>query len=327
MVIATAWSMALWTGGAQGPFEGFLVLVGASYSIGAHNRGRRLLLGAGFVVAYFVVGQVIALADGGRDGDLFALGVWLVIGFAVGVFINRRTHQAHEARQHAAVLAVDHEQRMSEAVENERARIARELHDVVAHSLSVIVVQAAAERRAMSHGPADLASIDSVLGSVERAGREALVDLRRLLGLLRQTDEPVTLRPQPTLAELDGLVREIREAGVEVDVRIEGGEFALPPGVDLTAYRIVQEALTNVIKHAGATRVEVLVSYRNGQLDVAITDNGTSAADTALAAAGSGHGLLGMRERVSVFGGTVFAGSRPDGGWTVRARLPVAETA
>jgi signal transduction histidine kinase len=327
MVIATVWSVVLWTADSQGPFEGFLVLVGASYSIGAHNRGRRLVLGAGFVAAYFVGGQVIALAGGGRDGDLLPLAFWMVVGLAVGALINRRTHQAHEARQHAAVLTVDHERRMSEAVENERARIARELHDVVAHSLSVIVVQAAAERRAMSHGPADLVSIDAVLGSVERTGREALVDLRRLLGLLRQTDEPLTLQPQPKLADLDALVREIRAAGVEVDVRIEGGAVPLPPGVDLTAYRIVQEALTNVLKHAGATRVEVVLGYRNGQLDVAVTDNGTSEPATELVGAGAGHGLLGMRERVSVFGGTVSAGSRPDGGWAVRARLPVAEIA
>jgi signal transduction histidine kinase len=213
---------------------------------------------------------------------------------------------------------------MTEAVEQERARIARELHDVVAHSLSVIVVQAAAERRALAHSTVDVASIEAVLGSVERTGREALVDLRRLLGLLRQVDVPLELAPQPTLEQLDGLIEQARDAGVAVELQLEGERFPVPAGVELTAYRIVQESLTNVLKHAHAHRVVVRLCYRRNELEVSVSDDGSGApADAELDGVGAGHGLLGMRERVSIFGGTVAAGASPDGGWTIRALLPV----
>jgi signal transduction histidine kinase len=322
IVITTAWSL-MWPDNSQGPFEGFLVLVGAAYSLGILNRGRRLIVSAVLLAAYFLVGQVVILASGGRDGDLLPLLVWILAGFVVGALISRRTQQAHDARRQNVFLEVDHQRRMAEAVEDERARIARELHDVVAHSLSVIVVQAAAERRALGHGSADAASMDGVLGSVERTGREALVDLRRLLGLLRQTDEPPALAPQPSLAELDVLVDQVRDADVEVDVHIEGDQVPLPTGVDLTAYRIVQESLTNVLKHAGAHRVRICIAYRRNQLEVAVSDDGRTAGEAALSNIGAGHGLLGMRERVSVFGGTVSAGHGPNGGWTVQASLPI----
>ena len=319
---AVAWWSSLWASNQQGPFEGFLILVGAAYAIGSLNSGRRLVIGGGGLIATFVVGQILVLANGGRDGNLLPIAVWQAAGFGIGYLISRRTEQARQARQAAAIIAAEQERQTARAIEDEQARIARELHDVVAHGLSVIVVQAGAERRSLHNGPADRQSLDAALGSIERAGREALVDLRRLLGLLRRTDEPAALVPQPGLGQLDDLVHSTRTAGLDVKVDITGERVPLPPGLDLTAYRIVQEALTNVLKHAGARCVRVLVTFHRNQLELEITDDGGNATGR-LAATGGGHGLIGMRERVSVFGGTVSAGPRADGGWSVRSRLPV----
>jgi signal transduction histidine kinase len=242
--------------------------------------------------------------------------------WGIGLVIRSRGEQTHRARQLAAQLEQTQEHRTAEAVEQERSRIARELHDVVAHSLSVIVVQAAAERRAVANGTTDARSTDAVLSSVERAGREALVDLRRLLGLLRRVDEPPSLAPQPSLDQLDVLIAPLQDAGIDVTVRIDGSAEPLPAGVDLTAYRIVQESLTNVLKHAHAHRVEVRIGHRGGRVDIDVIDDG-DASGREPAAPGGGHGLLGMRERVSIFGGTMTTGPRAEGGWAVRARLPV----
>jgi len=324
IVVVSVWSGALWPSHAQGPFEGFVAIVAAAYCVGSLNQGRRLIWGAVAFAGYFAVGQILAQAVGGGDGDFLPLLVWPVIACAIGALINRRTDEAREARQREAVAAHDSQRRTAEAVEQERARIARELHDVVAHSLSVIVVQAAAERRALAHSAVDVASVEAVLGSVERMGREALVDLRRLLGLLRQVDVPLELAPQPTLEQLDGLVDQARDAGVTVELQLEGERFPVPAGVELTAYRIVQESLTNVIKHAHAHRVVVRLCYRRNELEVSVQDDGSGMpGDAELDRVGAGHGLLGMRERVSVFGGTVAAGASPGGGWTIRALLPV----
>jgi signal transduction histidine kinase len=166
--------------------------------------------------------------------------------------------------------------------------------------------------------------LDSALGAVERVGREALVDLRRLLGLLRRGDEPAALTPQPGLAQLDDLLRTARDAGLNVELETAGAGQPLPRGLDLTAYRIVQEALTNVLKHANARTIRVGVAFHRNLLELDVSDDGSPDGRGGLAAAGAGHGLIGMRERVSVFGGTLTAGPGPDGGWRVHSRLPVA---
>jgi signal transduction histidine kinase len=202
------------------------------------------------------------------------------------------------------------------AVANERSRIARELHDVIAHSLSVIVVQATAERRVL--GP-DREATAETLESIEQAGRQAMTELRRLLGLLRKSDGELSLAPQPGLAELGDLVGEVRAAGVEIDMRTDGDLGVLPRGLDLTAYRIVQECLTNVLKHAAARRVEISLRSQGRCLDIDVIDDGISAR----ASSPGGFGLVGMRERVSVYGGTVQAGHREGGGFRVHARLPL----
>jgi signal transduction histidine kinase len=319
-IVVVTWWTTFWPVGTQGPFEGFLLMVGAAYSLGTIHERRKLAIGAGVLGAWFVLGLAVGLV-GGRAGDVVPMAVWLAVGFGVGYFVSRRAEQARQAWEVTRVLAAEQERQTARAIEDERARIARELHDVVAHGLSVIVVQAGAERRSLHGAKVDEASIDAALGSIERAGREALVDLRRLLGLLRRTDEPVALSPQPGLAQLDDLLSSVREAGLQVEVEVSGDRSALPPGLDLTAYRIVQEALTNVLKHANARCVRVCVAFERNHLDLVVSDDGSAGPRDGLAATGSGHGLIGMRERVNVFGGTISAGA-DGGGWTVHARLP-----
>jgi signal transduction histidine kinase len=321
VAIAVGWGTR-WPEQHQGSFEAFVIVVGAAYTIGAGERGPRLRWMTVGLAASFVIGQIVFHFLGGYIGDLVPTLTWMAGAWGVGVAIRSRSEQARRARQLAAQLEVTQEHRTAEAVEQERSRIARELHDVVAHGLSVIVVQAAAERRALAHGTTDADSTGTVLESVERAGREALVDLRRLLGLLRQVDEAPSLAPQPSLDQLDVLVAPLEDAGIDVTVHTEGSAEELPAGVGLTAYRIVQESLTNVLKHAHAQRVEVAIRHRPGRVEIDVLDDG-GAAGREPAAPGSGNGLLGMRERVSIFGGTVTTGPHPEGGWAVRARLPI----
>jgi signal transduction histidine kinase len=322
LAVVTWWAY-VWPPGTQGPFEGFLILVGASYCLGTLRDRRNLMIGGGVLVVWFALGLVVGLV-GGRAGDVAPLAVWMAVGFAVGWLISRRTEQAQLAIESARILAAEQERHTARAVDDERARIARELHDVVAHGLSVIVVQAFAERRSLQ-GPGrevDVQSIDATLGSIEKAGRDALVDLRRLLGLLRRTEEPPALTPQPGLAQLEELLATARDAGLQVEVDVTGDRSVLPPGLDLTAYRIVQEALTNVLKHANARCVRVGVAFQRNQLDLEVSDDGASA-EPGPVTEGGGHGLIGMRERAHVFGGTITAGTANGGGWTVHARLPV----
>jgi signal transduction histidine kinase len=288
----------------------FLVFFFVSlYSVGAHTRGRATWL-AGTLV---VVGVGLFTAS---DNDPFAVGdavfaTFFVGGpFAAGVAIRIR-------RERERTLVTENEA----AVARERARIARELHDVVAHAISVTVVQARGGRAMLGR---DEDAVRRALDAIEQTNTAALSDMRRLLAVLRDTDGPEQGRaaPQPSLANLDGLVSQVRAAGLPVEVEVVGEPAAVPPGVDLSAYRIVQEALTNVIKHAGAgARARVHVTYSPDDLRVSVTDDGTArAAD----ADGGGHGLVGIRERVAVVGGRVEAGPAPAGGFVVSALLPYA---
>jgi signal transduction histidine kinase len=188
------------------------------------------------------------------------------------------------------------------------------LHDVIAHSVSVMVVQAAAATEMLKHDP-ERAS--QPLAAVEETGRQALVEMGRLVGLLRE-GEHFGLAPQPGLDDLDALAAQVTEAGLPVEVRIEGARRPVPLGIDLSAYRVIQEALTNALKHAGRARAHVLVRFETDALEVEVVDDGSGGAPMH----SGGHGLIGMRERVSVFGGEFHAGPRPGGGYTVRARMP-----
>jgi signal transduction histidine kinase len=197
-------------------------------------------------------------------------------------------------------------------------RIARELHDVVAHAISVIVLQARGGRRVLQSDPGEALQ---ALDAIERAGEQALTEMRRLLGLLRDGDEELALAPQPSLARIDDLAASLAETGLPVVVRVEGTPVSLPPGIDVTAYRIVQEALTNTLKHAGPARASVVVRYEPGAVELEVLDDGPGVAG----GNGSGHGLAGIGERVAVYGGELASGRRPEGGYALRARLPFGE--
>jgi signal transduction histidine kinase len=244
-------------------------------------------------------------------GTAWVMGRNLGIRRAYTASLETRAEQLERERTTARLAAVN----------AERRRIARELHDVVAHHVSVMVVQAAAARKVGASSPerADLA-----MATVEQTGREALVEMRRLLEVLRTDEEPAGLEPQPDLQSLEELAGSFRDAGLAVDLRIDGPPRPLPAGLALSAYRIVQEALTNALKHAGRARVQVQVRYLADALQVTVHDDGRgAAADRAEPPVGEvGHGLVGMRERVAMHGGRLTAGPRSGGGFAVDARLP-----
>src|SRR5918992_467242 len=243
----------------------------------------------------------------------------LVAAYASGAYTSRRDGRIAAALAARTVeLEHEREEKAKLAVAEERTRIARELHDVVAHNISIMVVQAGAERHAIGD---DRPDTSKVLATIEETGRAALAEMRRLLGMLRRSDDELALAPQPSLRYLDDLVEQVREAGMPVDLRIEGERRAIPPGIDLSAYRIVQEALTNALKHAGPAHARVTVRYGDDELDIEIADDGAGPDGEAPA---GGHGLVGMRERVALFGGDLASGRRRGGGYAVRARLPLA---
>jgi signal transduction histidine kinase len=283
------------------------------YSLAAHASSRRAMIGAGGALA---VMALVTLAEDNRNLSEFLSNFLFIAAMAVGApwFAGRMLRSRAE---HAVVLRREGAERARAAVAEERMRIARELHDVVGHALGVIVVQAGAERATL---PEDRPATRETLLVIEQTGREALGEMRRLLDMLRRDDDEVALAPQPSLSQLDALVTSVRAAGLPVELRVEGEPAPLPPGIDLSAFRIVQEALTNALKHAGPARARVIVRYASDGLELDIGDDGTSGEDAGIA--GGGHGLLGMRERVSLYGGSLRAGAQPGGGYRVRVRLP-----
>jgi len=234
--------------------------------------------------------------------ELFGPVLLLGIAWFAGETARLREHDAQEKLRQAAA--------------EERARITRELHDVVTHNVSVMVVQAAAAGEIFDSRPDQSRA---AISDVEETGRRALNELRRLLGAV--ADDEAGVLPQPSLDRLDELVDRVRTAGLDVDLRREGDPTRLPEGVELSAYRIVQESLTNTLKHARASRVTVVLRYRQDELEVEVSDNGVGATDH-----GDGRGLIGMRERVALYGGDLSAGARPTGGFAVRARIPVTSS-
>jgi signal transduction histidine kinase len=291
------------------PMSFVILLMVGLYSAGAHARGRAFVVAAAIVVATVFVAMY-------QDGGSMNVGGFLFFAFFLGgPFVAGWVIRIRRERERS--LVAEREERARAAVAEERTRIARELHDVVAHAVSVIVLQARGARRALETEPRE--ARDAV-DAIESTAAGALAEMRRLLGMLRADDETLALAPQPSLAGLEALAEQVREAGLPIELRIEGEPRELPPGVDLSAYRIVQEALTNVLKHAGAhANARVLVRYGEDHVDVEVVDDGSGRAN----GDGGGHGLLGMRERVTVYGGVFESGPRPDGGFTVRASLPL----
>jgi signal transduction histidine kinase len=239
-----------------------------------------------------------------------------LIGWLVGYAMGERTQQAEAAEERAERAERDREAAARVAVAEERARIARELHDVVAHAVSVMVLQVGAVRHRM---PESDAENRQALGNVEQAGRTALAEMRRLLGAMRREGEEAELLPHPGLGDLSSLLDEVQAAGLDVRLEVHGDAAALPPGLDLSAYRIVQEGLTNALKHAHARHAEVELWYGPADLSLEIRDNGRGPTTPA----GVGHGLVGIGERVKIFGGEMSAGRGKQDGWVLRARLPL----
>jgi signal transduction histidine kinase len=295
-----------------------VLLVAVSYSAGAHLEQRRALLGLGIGVV--VVAAVSAIK---HDPDvIFPVVFFVFIPWLVGRSLRHQGALSRELAEKADRAQVAREEEERAAVVGERARIARELHDVLAHNLSVMVVQAGAARRIVERDPDTAADAADL---IRTTGREALAELRSLLGPMHRDDgEP--LEGVPSLKHVARLVRRAREAGLTVKLQVEGEPVELPTGVDLTAYRVVQEALTNTLKHAGEARADVTVHYEPWEVVVEVEDDGEGpqAAAERLSQLGGGHGLVGMRERVGLYGGLLQAGRRRGGGFAVRARLPLA---
>jgi signal transduction histidine kinase len=293
----------------------FFSALGAVFVFGGAPERRKAYAGYGISVAVLVF--VASVLPNKSVGDY----IWPLLLFsavwAVGFFLASRSQQVAEAAARAEAAERAREEEARVAVAEERARIARELHDVVGHSVSVMTVQAAAARRLLL--PEQERERQALL-VVEQTGREALAEMRRLVGVLRRPEEAPALAPQPSLEHVDKLVTQAREAGLPVELHVEGKPVQLAAGVDLTAYRLVQEGLTNAVKHAKAEHAEVLVRYSDGHVEITVQDDGRGGGD----GNGGGHGLVGMRERVSVYGGELQAGPRPECGFALHARLPVS---
>ena len=277
------------------------------YALTVWTSSRRFAAGFAVVMATNLIGTVLPHSSMHKAVPFTVVesGVMLLVRRVVGDR-ERRAQIAERERDVAA----------REAVVEERSRIARELHDVIAHHVSMIVVQAGAERSVLSDANA---STRDVLQTVEQSGRSALTEMRRLLGMLRG-DANELLAPQPALGDVPRLVDQLRGAGLHVELSVDGDPRELPIGIELSAYRIVQEALTNALKHAGDARVTVHVGYGRDSLEIEISDDGTGARSPV---SSGGHGLVGMRERVALYGGRLDADRRQNGGFAVRVVLPI----
>ncbi|MBV9446552.1 MAG: hypothetical protein JO345_11755 [Streptosporangiaceae bacterium] len=293
----------------------FATAVFAAYSAVAHSRFRQIALGFVLTGAIAITMTFPNTLPHFSERYTALIVVIPTVVVALGIRELRRRLGDSAARLRRA--AEEQEAATRRAIEAERARIAAELHDVLTHNVSVMVVQAGAARRVLASSPGDAAQ---ALLAVEGSGRTAMAELRHLLGLLCPRDEEPALRPQPGLAGVDGLVSRMRSAGLATELSITGRPRELSPGLDLAAYRVVQEGLTNVIRHAGEAVTYVRVDWGE-KLEITVTDNGTGTR----ADLGSGRGLIGLRERLAVYGGELNAGPLLDGGWRLRAVIPLAE--
>ncbi|SCE94046.1 Signal transduction histidine kinase [Micromonospora haikouensis] len=302
-----------------------LTFVALTYTMAAHHRARPAVLAT---VALWVPVAAVNVLDPIAD-TVFEVGpaylvlnnlLVAVVAYAVGRAVHARRASTEALRERARVAEQNQRSLAEQAVADERRRIARELHDVVAHHVSVMGVLATGARRVLRRDP-DAA--DEAIATIEDTGRATLRELRRLLDVLRTDAEPAAdLAPQPGLAGIEPLVEQVREAGLPVTLRVEGEPGSLEEGVALTVYRIVQEALTNALKHAGEATAVVRLTFGAAYLAVEVTDTGRGPAPGAVRV---GHGLVGMRERVGLYGGTLRTGARPGGGYRVYARIPVEQ--
>jgi signal transduction histidine kinase len=292
----------------------YLAGLGAAVLLGSVRGDVRARVGLAVVVGG---GAIVVSNDPGRSlGGVVSVLVIFVFGWLAGHALRERTERTEAAEERAAQAEREREVAARLAVAEERARIARELHDVVAHAVSVMVLQVGAVRHRMQHSDAE---DREVLGNVEKAGRAALTEMRRLLGAMRGDGEEPERVPHPGVADLFGLIAHVRAAGLAVGLQVEGEPAELPAGLDLSVYRIVQEALTNTLRHAAARRAEVALSFGHHDLRIEVRDDGRGPVDGDRL----GHGLVGIRERVKIYGGEMSAAGTPGGGFVLQARLPL----
>jgi len=295
------------------PFVLFAAMVVASYTVGLVTRGRRALCGLLIAVGPPFAGLLL---EGSDPADLVAVAILYGGAWVVGSLLREQIQRADAMADEAAAVQEADAERRAQAVAEERVRIARELHDVISHSISVISVQSQAVRLRLP--PEQSRDIED-LKAIETTARRAMDELRRLFGVLRSPEDRPPLAPQPGLDQLPRLVERTRSAGLPVDIDVQGEPLNLPPGLDLTAYRIIQESLTNAIKHAGPATAQVQLRYSASRLEIRIQDDGRGRRDGAI----EGHGLVGMEERVTMYGGTLTAGDMSGGGFVVTAAIPL----
>jgi signal transduction histidine kinase len=318
LVFAAVVTQALASGNSAEGLE--LIIAGgvAAYSVAAYSDRHSALLGLAVItIAYAIYALEDHNIQSGRTGELWAgafFAVALLAAWLLGIFVHsgRERHALH-------LLAAERDRATQSAIAEERSRLARELHDIVSHNLSVVVLQAGGARAQGDNAP------PGTLEKIERSSREALVEMRRLLGVLRENDvdTAAALAPQPGIDQLETVAAGMQAAGLPVELTIDCRHDDLPPALELTVYRIVKEALTNTLKHAGATHAHVRIHRTEQALTIDVVDDGTGT--PSLEPPSAGHGLIGMRERVALFGGELTAAARPGGGYTVRATLPLAE--
>ena len=294
----------------------FLVGLASAALLGNLRDARQAWTGLAIVLAGIAV--VVHNIPGRSTAELILIPVEFGIAWAAGFALRMRGEQAEAAELRATQAEREREAAARVAVAEERARIARELHDIVAHSVSIMVLQVGAIRHKL---PEMLAEDRDALKGVERTGREALAEMRRLLGAMRLESDRLELAPHPGVDRLDSLLEDVGRTGLPVRLHVDGEPFPLPRAIDLSAYRIVQEGLTNAVKHAHASQVDVTFQYASDELQIEVRDNGEGVSTSD----GLGHGLVGIRERVKIYGGDMTAGAAPDGGFLLVARLPLED--
>jgi signal transduction histidine kinase len=300
-------------------FQAWVALLLALYSVAAHADQRGRALGAGAVAGAVGAFQLVQLLRGEEVEGIPGIWLSLAVAFVLGRLRRWQLFESVRLRSRAAQLEHEREEKAKLAVAEERARIARELHDVVAHHLSVAIIQIVAARGEFTAGGPSNGPVRH-LGSAEESCRQALAEMRRLLDVLRPEEAERELAPTPGLAALDGLVAGVRSAGLPVEVVVEGAPATLAAGLDLTAYRIAQEALTNALKYARGAQARLTLRYRSEAIEIEVVDDGRGQRPDG---DGSGRGLIGMRERVALYNGRLEAGPRDSGGFRIWARLPL----
>ena len=294
----------------------FPIGMAVAFLLGNLRDIRRAALGLAVVVGG--AATTVYNIPGHSVSQLIIVPLEFAISWVAGFAVRERAVQAEAAESRAAQAERERDTVARIAVAEERTRIARELHDIVAHAVSVMVLQVGAVRHKL---PAALSEDREALMGVEQAGRAALAEMRHLLDAMREDGEGVEFGPQPGLDRLDALLRDVGGAGLPVRLQVDGDPLQLPRGIDISAYRIVQEGLTNALKHAHATQAEVALSYASDQLGIEVSDNGHGAAE----GAGRGHGLIGIHERVKLYNGEMTTTTASGGGFTLTARLPLSE--